>query len=77
MDDTILSISDRGQITIPQKIRKKFMVKHFICISSGDGIILRPLKTREGFMEELEDAERDWKKQGGLTLKSIKTKYKL
>ena len=77
MDDTILSISDRGQVTIPQKIREKFMVKHFICVSEGDEIVLKPLKTREEFVEELGNAEKDWKKKGGLTLKDIKTKYKL
>ena len=30
MDETILSLSERGQITIPQKIRGKYLVKHFI-----------------------------------------------
>lgn len=77
MNESILSVSDRGQITIPQKIREKYDVKHFICIVQADGIILKPLQTRDEFVEELENAEKDWKKNGGKTLNQIKSKFKL
>jgi len=77
MDETILSLSERGQITIPQKIRGKFLVKHFICKVEGNDIVLKPLQTREEFVQELETAEKDWKKKGGLTLDQIKNKYKI
>ncbi|MFA5829384.1 MAG: hypothetical protein WC843_02725 [Candidatus Gracilibacteria bacterium] len=40
-------------------------------------IVLPPLQTKEEFSDELEAAERDWQKNGGLTLKKISQKYKL
>ena len=75
MSSAILSLSDRGQITIPQEIRGKFSVKHFFCVIEGDGIMLKPLQTREEFVEELEKAEKDWGKNGGLSLNQMKKKY--
>ncbi len=77
MTEAILSVSDRGQITIPQKIREKYGVRHFICIVQGDGIVLKPLQTRDEFVRELENAEKDWSKNGGVTLAQIKGKFKL
>jgi bifunctional DNA-binding transcriptional regulator/antitoxin component of YhaV-PrlF toxin-antitoxin module len=77
MNSSILSLSDRGQITIPQEMRKMFSVKHFICKSDGENIILQPLQTKDEFMNELEDAEKDWEKNGGLNLSQIKKKYNL
>jgi len=77
MTESILSVSDRGQITIPQKIREKYNVKHFICTIQEDGITLKPLQTRDEFIEELENAEKDWGKKGGKTLNQIKNKFKL
>lgn len=77
MTESILSVSDRGQITIPQKIREKYGVKHFICIVREDGIVLKPLQTRDEFVAELESAEKDWSKYGGMTLAQVKSKFKL
>lgn len=77
MAESILSVSDRGQVTIPLKIREKYGVKHFICIVQEDGIILKPLQTRDEFVEELENAEKDWNKNGGTTLAQVKSKFKL
>lgn len=77
MNTSIISLSDRGQITIPQDVREKVVVKHFVCTVENGSIILRPLQTREDFLLEIEGAEKDWKKNGGLTLKEIKKKYQL
>ncbi|MDA1060319.1 MAG: hypothetical protein O3B47_00830 [bacterium] len=77
MSDTILKLSERGQITIPQKIRKKMIVKRFICRVKGNNIVLEPLQTKEEFLEELEMAEKNWEEKGGSDLKKIKNKYKL
>lgn len=77
MTESILSISDRGQVTIPRKIREKYGVKHFICIVQEDGIVLKPLQTRDEFVKELEDAEKDWSKNGGTTLTQVKSKFGL
>lgn len=77
MSSAILSLSDRGQVTIPQEIREKFAVKHFFCVVESDNIVLKPLQTREEFVEELEKAEKDWKKNGGLSLSQIKIKYNI
>lgn len=77
MDETILSLSERGQLTIPQKVREQMAVKHFICSVKDGTIVLKPLQTREEFLTELEKAEKDWEKKGGLTLNEVKKKYKL
>ena len=77
MTESILSVSDRGKITIPQKIREKYRVKHFICTIQEDSIVLKPLQTRDEFVKELEDAEKDWSKNGGATLAQVKSKFKL
>lgn len=37
----------------------------------------RKQMTREEFLKELEEAEKDWEKNGGLTLEEFKKKYKL
>lgn len=77
MDQSILSLSERGQVTIPQKIREKIPVKHFICRIEGSKIVLSPLQTKEDFFDELDQAEKDWEKHGGLTIKEMKKKYNL
>lgn len=75
MDDSILSLSERGQLTIPKSLREKISVKRFIAHFEDGKIILEPLQTREEFFEELEKAEEDWEKNGGLTLDKMKKKY--
>ena len=76
MADAILSLSERGQITIPQKIREQIAVSHFICKIQGGKILLEPLQTSDSFLTELDNAEKDWKKHGGSTLDEIKIKHK-
>ncbi|MBI4235315.1 hypothetical protein HY604_03380 [Candidatus Peregrinibacteria bacterium] len=77
MEDTILELSERGQITIPQKIRKQIIVKRFICNIKDGKIVLEPLQTKADFLKELETAEKSWEKKGGLKLKEMKDKYGL
>lgn len=77
MQEEILLISERGQLTIPKRIRRQLDVKYFTCKIQDRNIILEPLQTKNEFLEELDQAEQDWKKQGGLTLKQMKKKYHL
>ncbi len=77
MDSSIIEISDRGQLTVPKKIRELADVKRFVCTFDDGKIILEPLRTVEEFWNQLEDAEKDWKKNGGLTLQEVKKKYNL
>lgn len=77
MNSTILELSDRGQVTIPKKIRETIVVKRFICVVRDNKIILEPLQTRDEFLGELGIAEKEWKLKGGLTIKEMKKKYKL
>ena len=74
---SILEISPRGQVTIPKQVRSAFTVNHFICYQNGQRIILEPLMTKDGFLEELEKAEEQWIKEGGLTVKQMKKKFKI
>ena len=48
-----------------------------MCKLENGAIILSPLKTREEFFEELEEAEQEWEKHGGKTLKEMSKKYHL
>lgn len=78
MDYPILSLSERGQLTIPQKIRNQISVKRFVCRLEGSKIILEPIQTREEFFKELGEIEKKCKQRGdGLTLEEIKKKYSL
>lgn len=77
MNSQIILVSDRGQITIPQKIRARMKVKYFVCTVENEKIILSPMQTREDFFAELDEAEKDWEKQGGKALKQIKEDHKL
>lgn len=78
MDSTaILSVSQRGQITIPVELRRQLGSKHVICTLENNAVVLRPLQTKEDFLHELEDAKKTWKKNGGITLAQMKKKYSL
>lgn len=73
----ILPVSERGQITLPKKIRNQINVRFFTCEIEKGAIVLKPMKTREEFFAELEAADRDWEKNGGITLEEMKKKYNL
>lgn len=77
MAPQILPVSERGQITIPKEMRDCIKVKFFICEMQGNELILKPLQTREEFIEELETAEKNWEKHGGKTIAQMKKKYNL
>jgi len=77
MNTTILTISERGQITIPKKIRQKLKVQHVSCTLEDSALVLRPLQTREEFFAELDVAEKEWQKKGGVSLAEMKKKYDL
>lgn len=72
-----LVISERGQITIPKKIRAEINVRFFMCDVENGTIVLKPVQTRDEFLAELDAAEKDWKKHGGKTLEEMKKKYNL
>lgn len=68
----VIPISSRGQITIPTELRKKLNVQYVICrIATSGDLVLSPLKTREDFLKELDEAASDWEKNGGISLKKI------
>ena len=77
MAPQILSVSERGQITIPKEMRDNIKAKFFVCEMRDDTLVLKPLQTREEFIEELEEAGKDWEKHGGKTLAQMKKKYNL
>lgn len=73
----ILSISDRGQVTLPKDVRDQIAVKHFTCTVKDGTVVLEPLQTRDEFLEELDAAEKGWEKGGGLTVGEMRKKYHL
>jgi len=70
-------ISSRGQITLPKKVREKFGASAVEVSMRGDQIILKPLQTREDFYTELDAIEKDYEKNGGISLAEMKKKYKI
>lgn len=66
MTPAILTISDRGQITLPKKVRSQLKSHHFSYHFDGANFILSPLQTREDFLRELDEAEKDWEENGGV-----------
>ena len=77
MDTPIVTVSERGQITIPRKIRLQLPVEHFVCKVENGRIVLDPLQSREDFFAEIEEAENDWEKNGGLSLNEMRKKFNL
>ncbi len=77
MAHKIIPVSDRGQITLPKKVRDEIKVKFFTCEVKHGMVVLKPLKTREEFLEELEEASRDFNKHGGIPWKEVMKKAKL
>lgn len=77
MNQEVIEISARGQITIPKKIRSILKGK-FVTISIlNNQIILTPVQTVDAFLNELDEAHQDWKKNGGINLSELKSKYEL
>lgn len=77
MENSILSISDRGQVTLPKGVRDQLPMKHFICSVKEGSIVLEPLQTRDDFLEELDQAGKEWEEKGGLSLDEMRKKYKV
>ena len=77
MSPKIVAISPRGQITIPLSIRNKIKAQHFYCVHENGEVILRPVQSRDEFFAELEEAENDYDKNGGLSLEEMKKKYSI
>ncbi len=43
MSSQLINISDRGQISIPADIRRKWHVRRVLLIDEGDCLVLRPV----------------------------------
>lgn len=75
MTEQILEISERGQITIPKKIRNIFPGQFVTIKIEGKNIVLSPLETVNQFLDDLDEAHQDWKKNGGISLSELEEKY--
>lgn len=68
----IIQVSDRGQITIPSRLREKLSINGAVmCKVINKRIVLEPVGTRDLFLEEIEEAIRDIEKNGGYTLEEV------
>jgi AbrB family looped-hinge helix DNA binding protein len=43
MSSQLINISDRGQISIPADIRRKWNVRRVLLVDEGDRLVLRPV----------------------------------
>ena len=69
---TIVQINERGQITIPKKMRNLFPGMDVLGIKADSGrIILEPLQTRDEFIEELEKRSKEAKKGKTYSLNEV------
>ncbi len=67
---TIVQVNERGQITIPKKMRKLFPGLDVLEVKvTNNKIILEPLQTRDEFIEELEKRSEEAKKGKTYSLK--------
>lgn len=83
MVSKILTISDRGQITLPPIIRKILGSSHIEIVADKKSVTIRPVKIdplplKESFIKEMEESWADYKKTGKFyTLEEMKKKYNL
>ncbi len=75
MDPHIVAMNDRGQLTLPKTDRDSLGAHYFVYTFDGTNITLTPLQTREAFLTELEASEKDWKENGGYTLKEMHKRH--
>lgn len=72
MNSPIVTISNRGQITIPPKARKAFNTKYLTWrLEEGNKLVFEPLQTREDFLQELQNEIKDWEKNGGYSFEKV------
>jgi bifunctional DNA-binding transcriptional regulator/antitoxin component of YhaV-PrlF toxin-antitoxin module len=43
MSSMLINITERGQISIPPEIRRKWQVRRVLLVDEGDRIVLRPV----------------------------------
>lgn len=68
----IIQVSDRGQVTLPQKLRKLLGINGAVmCKVVSKKIVLEPVGTRDLFLEEIEEQIRDYERNGGRTLEEV------
>lgn len=70
MSVDVLTVSSKGQISLPVEMRKRLSIKQgdkFAAYDAGDVILLKPLKlpTEEDFMLWLDEAS-EWAKKNDL-----------
>ncbi len=71
----IIIANDRGQLTLPKADRDILGTRAFIYTFTDNTIVLTPLQTREDFLRELDEAEADWRKHGGYSLKEMRKRH--
>jgi len=77
MEPRIVTTNDRGQLTLPKKMREKAGARNFICYFLEGKFVLEPMQTRDEFLEECDGALKDWKKHGGYTLEEMRKRHDL
>lgn len=74
---TIVTTSDRGQVTIPKKFRDQFQTSHFQIKSSAQGIFLIPVEVDADpapspeLLAELEEIYQDYQQNGGYSWEEV------
>ncbi len=71
----IVEISDRGQITIPKKLRSLIKGQFLSITVDKNNIVLSPVQTVDQFFEELDASIEDYEKNGGVSLDEMIKKY--
>lgn len=56
----ILILSDRGQITIPKKIREKIQTSNFTCAIESGRIVLTPINIKTPYSQKEEGQKSSW-----------------
>jgi bifunctional DNA-binding transcriptional regulator/antitoxin component of YhaV-PrlF toxin-antitoxin module len=73
-----LTVSARGQITIPKAMLKALGARYLECSFDGKNLTLKPMQTRDEFFAELDQVEKNWERDGGgFTVAQMKKMYDL
>lgn len=71
----LVEISERGQITIPKKMRSLIKGSLLSIRVENSCLVLSPVQTVDQFFADLDDSIKDYEKNGGVALKEMIKKY--
>lgn len=68
----IIQVSDRGTITIPQKLREQLGINGAVmCKVVDKKIVIEPVGTRDAFLQDIQESIREYEEKGGYSFEEV------